>query len=133
MVEGRPFPKGKSGNPAGRPAGARHKTTMLAEKLMQDDAANIVNAVLTSARDGDMTAAKIICPVRKGAPVRFNLPAIETVADVVQAVGAVAQEMAAGELNAIAGVLEIKRRAIETTEFEARLRCVEEAQARGAK
>jgi Family of unknown function (DUF5681) len=32
------FSKGQSGNPAGKPPGARHKATMLAEKLMGDDA-----------------------------------------------------------------------------------------------
>jgi hypothetical protein len=66
---------------------------MFAEKLMQDDAA----------RNGDMTAARIVIdrlvPVRKGAPVTFNLPAIKTAADVVSALGTVAQEMAAGELT----------------------------------
>ncbi len=58
------FQKGQSGNPAGKPKGARHKTT-----LMQDDAERIVNAVITAACNGDMTAAKIIldriCPPRE--------------------------------------------------------------------
>ena len=45
---------------AGKPKGARHKTTLLAERLMQDDVEKIVNAVLTAARNGDMMAAKII-------------------------------------------------------------------------
>ena len=141
-VRGRPFVKGVAPNPAGRPVGARHKATVLAEKLMQDDATNIVNAVLTAARNGDMTAARIVIdrlvPVRKGAPVTFNLPAIKTAADVVSALGTVAQEMACGELTpdeatAVAGVLEIKRRAIETCDIEERLRKVEEAQASGPK
>jgi hypothetical protein len=70
--------------------------------------------------------------------VRFNLPAIETAVDVVSAIGTVAQEMAAGELTpdeatAVAGVLEIKRRAIETTDIDERLRKVEKAQAGGSK
>jgi Family of unknown function (DUF5681) len=41
------FQKGQSGNPAGKPKGARHKATLLAERLMQDDVEKIVNAVLT--------------------------------------------------------------------------------------
>jgi hypothetical protein len=57
------FQKGQSGNPAGKPKGARHKTTLLAERLMQDDVEKIVNAVLIAARNGDMMAAKII-PLR---------------------------------------------------------------------
>jgi hypothetical protein len=62
------FQKGQSGNPAGKPKGARHKTTLMAERLMQDDVENIVNAVLTAARNGDMMAAKII--LDRIAPVR---------------------------------------------------------------
>jgi hypothetical protein len=36
--------KGQSGNPAGMPKGTRHRATQLAEKLMEDDAENIVRA-----------------------------------------------------------------------------------------
>jgi hypothetical protein len=76
---GHRFQKGESGNPAGKPKGARHKTTLLAEKLMQDDVEKIVNAVLTAARNGDMMAAKIIldriAPV--GRSSSFDLPRIE--------------------------------------------------------
>ncbi|MFZ3328176.1 MAG: DUF5681 domain-containing protein [Methylocella sp.] len=36
------FQKGQSGNPAGKQRGARHKTTLLAERLMQDDAERVV-------------------------------------------------------------------------------------------
>jgi hypothetical protein len=54
------FQKGVSGNPAGRPLGARHKTTIMAEKLMQDSAEKVINAVVDAAAKGDMMAAKII-------------------------------------------------------------------------
>ena len=66
------FKKGQSGNPSGKPPGTRNKTTMLAEKLMQDDARDIVRVVLEAAKGGDMTAARLILerifPVRKGRP-----------------------------------------------------------------
>ena len=54
------FQKGQSGNPAGPAKGTRHKITMLAEKLMQDDVDNVVAAVVDAARKGDMMAARII-------------------------------------------------------------------------
>jgi hypothetical protein len=34
---GRRFRPGESGNPAGKRPGTRHRVTMLAEKLMQDE------------------------------------------------------------------------------------------------
>jgi hypothetical protein len=77
------FQKGQSGNPAGPAKGTRHKITMLAEKLMAADAENIVAAVVTAARNGDMTAAKIILdrlvPVRRSSS--FDLPRVECRAD----------------------------------------------------
>jgi hypothetical protein len=34
---GRPFPKGVSGNPAGKPKGTKHRRTILTEMLTSDD------------------------------------------------------------------------------------------------
>jgi hypothetical protein len=76
---------------------------------------------------------KIAIPDAKSAPVRLALPPIATAADVQAALGAVIAEMAKGELapdeaQMIAGILEAKRKAIETTEIEARLARLETAQ-----
>ena len=85
------------GNP-GKPKGARHKTTLLAEKLMQDDAENIVKAVLTAAHNGDMTAARIIidriAPARRDNPVSFELPKIESAADAAKVMSAILDAVA---------------------------------------
>jgi hypothetical protein len=71
--------KGQSGNPAGMPKGTRHRATQLAEKLMEDDAENIVRAVANAAKAGDPTAMRLcierLAPVRKGRPVTFDLRA----------------------------------------------------------
>jgi hypothetical protein len=131
---GRPFPRGKSGNPRGKPKGARHKTTLLAEKLMSDDAEAVVRAVVEAAKGGDMTAARIIldriAPVRKGRPVQFDLPSIETPSDLVPTMAAVVSAMSSGELtpdeaSTVAGVIEIKRRMLETIEIERRIAALE--------
>ena len=135
MQRGKPFPKGKSGNPRGKPKGARHKTTLLAEKLMQDDAENIVNAVLTAARAGDMTAARIvldrILPARRDNPVTFALPKIKRPADAVAASAALLSAVADGRLTPgealeVSKLIEGFVKTLEVAELEERLNELEE-------
>jgi hypothetical protein len=129
------FKKGQSGNPAGPAKGTRHKITMLAEKLLEDDRDDIVRAVIVAAKGGDSTAMRLcverLVPLRKGRPVVFDLPPVKTAADIAGAVGELARAMASGELttdeaSAAASVIEMHRRAIETTEIELRLQKLEE-------
>ena len=79
------FRKGQSGNPAGRPRGARHKLTVLGEKILEADAAAIMAAVVVSAKGGDPTAMRLcverLVPVRKGRPVAFSMPRLTTADD----------------------------------------------------
>jgi hypothetical protein len=127
--------KGQSGNPAGMPKGTRHRATVLAEKLMEDDAEDIVRAVVSAAKAGDPTAMRLcverLVPVRKGRPISFDLSPVKTAADVAVAVGELSRTMAAGELttdeaSAAAAVIEMHRRAIETSDIELRLQKLEE-------
>ncbi len=133
---GRPFERGQSGNPAGKPPGARHRITVLAETLMADDAEAVVRAVVAAAKGGDMTAARLILdrisPPRRGCPVSFKLPTIETAADISKVLTVVLASVACGDLTpdeatAISGVVEVKRKAIETEELGARLTALEQA------
>ena len=54
--------------------------------MLADDGADVVQAVLTAAKGGDMQAARLvldrIVPVRKGRSIRLDLPTIESAADV---------------------------------------------------
>jgi hypothetical protein len=73
--------------------------------------------------------------VRKGRAIHLTLPAIDTAAGVSEAQSAAVAAMAEGEITpdeaaTIAGVLESKRRAIETTELEARVALLEQSTAR---
>ena len=119
--------KGQSGNPAGMPKGTRHRATMLAEKFMEDDAEDIVRAVVNAAKAGDPTAMRLcverLVPLRKGRPVVFDLPPVKTAA-LVRAMAA--GELTTDEASAAASVIEMHRRAIETTEIEVRLQRLEE-------
>ena len=53
---GRPFPKGISGNPAGKPKGTRHKATQLAEALLDGQTKKLIQKCLDMALAGDGTA-----------------------------------------------------------------------------
>jgi hypothetical protein len=93
---------------------------------MQADAKAIVEAVLTAARNGDMTAARIIldriAPAHRDRTVRIDLPKIESAEDLPSAMGAVVAAATSGEISpsegqSIAALLELKRRAFETAEL----------------
>jgi hypothetical protein len=72
-----PDGKFRKGNPGRRP-GARHRVTVLAEKLMEKDVESITNVVIAKALEGNLDAAKIvlerIVPVRKGRVWREHSP-----------------------------------------------------------
>ena len=59
---------------------------------MADHAQAVVKAVVAAAKDGDMTAARLvldrIAPPCRGRPVRLNLPPIVSAADLVRALAA---------------------------------------------
>ena len=122
------FKPGQSGNPAGRKPGQRHRSTVLLEKLMADDAKTIVKAVLTAAAAGDMTAARLVLdrvlPAMKDRPLSIELPAADTTEGVDKALCAVIAAVAdgsllLGEAAALSSLLEMRRKSIETNELTA--------------
>jgi hypothetical protein len=127
---------GQSGNPRGRRQGSRNKASIALEKLMEGGAEAIVQAVIDAAARGDMTAARLVLdrvvPVRKGRAIYLTLPAIEIARGVSEAQSATVTAMAEGEITpdeaaTIAGVLESKRKAIETVELETRIARLEQS------
>ncbi len=128
---GRPF---KPGN-AGKPKGARHRVTLAVEALLDGEAERLTRKAVDMALAGDTTALRLclerIAPPRKDAPVRFALPQIVGPQDVPKALGAVLDAVAAGDLTpseaqAVAGLLEGYRRAVETADIEVRLAAIEQ-------
>lgn len=136
------YQPGQSGNPSGRRPGTRNRTTVAAEQLLEGQASAVARVLADRALEGDPVALRLFCerviPVRRGRPVEFSLPAIDTAADVDAALGAILRDTATGQLTpeeaaTVAGVLEMKRRTLETTIFEARLAALEAATTKGGK
>jgi hypothetical protein len=136
---GRPFPKGRSGNPRGRPPGARNAATLAAELLLDGEAETLTRKVIEAAKGGDMVALRIcldrILPPRRERPVRFKLPELGSAADAGKAMAAITGAVACGELTpAEAGelsrLIENYATIIDIIEIERRLRALEEQQPR---
>lgn len=100
---GRPFQKGKSGNPKGRPIGALNKTNRMVQELILAKAGEIIQKVIETALGGDLTAAKIcierISAPRRDAPITFTMPVIKSPDDVFPAQVSVLEQVAVGELT----------------------------------
>ena len=126
----------KAGNP-GKPNGARHRATQLIERLFMDEAdvEMIARKVIDAAKAGEQWAVTAIlqriAPPRRSSPVNLKLPNVETATDITIALSAVLAAVADGTIDpeegrVVADIVETKRKAIETIEFEKRLSELEE-------
>ena len=130
------FKPGQSGNPAGKKKGTRNKTTLAVEALIEGEAETLGRKTIELALAGDTTALRMcldrVCPLRKGAPVTIDLPAhLTTAQDVAEAISLVVQAVANGEISpdeggVVSGILETRRKAIETVDLENRLTALEQ-------
>lgn len=118
----------------GKPKGSRHKATVLAQTLLEDGIQDAVKTILAAVREGDVMAAKVVIdkliPAVKERPVTLALPDVTDAAGVAEAQNAVVRAVAAGELlpgegSTLAGILEARRRAIETMDLESRIAALE--------
>jgi hypothetical protein len=131
------FPKGHSGNPAGRPVGSRNAATEIAQALLDGEADVLIRKCVELALEGNPAAMKLclerIVP-RRGRAVKLEMPQIASAADIAPAMGAIARAAADGTITAYDGaelsrILESYVRAMEVGEFERRLRELEDASA----
>ena len=138
---GRPFERGRSGNPLGRRNGSRNKKTLAAMALLEGEAEALTRKAVENAMRGDPTAMRLclerVLPPCRERSVKFALPPIESAADIAAAMKAVTSALAGGaitpgEAGTIASVVSTFVRAIETSDFERRLQEVEERSARQA-
>jgi hypothetical protein len=129
------FRKGESGNPAGRPRGARNRATLAAEVLLDGEAERLTRACITAALGGDTTAQRLcmerLLPARRDRPVLFALSPMSSAADACVAIGEIVEAVAAGDLTpseatAMAGLVDVYVRALETRDLEVRVQTLEQ-------
>src|SRR6478672_6677485 len=128
------FKPRQSGNPSGRPRGARNRTTQAVEALFDGEAETITRKAIELAKGGDTVALRLcmerLCPPRRDRPVSFTMPVIESVADVTKASAALLEAVASGELTPseaaeLGKLVEAHVKAIELTDIQARLDALE--------
>jgi hypothetical protein len=127
---GRPFPKGVSGNPSGKPKGTRHKATQLAEALLDGQTEELIKKCVEMAMDGDGAAMKLcldrLIPPRKDRPVSLELPQIENMDDATCAMAVIANAVSDSSITPLEGqvlssMIENYRKTVETIELEKRI------------
>lgn len=129
-TRGKPFQSGNSG----RPIGARHRTTLAIEALLEGEHEALTRKAIEKALEGDTTALRLclerLAPARKDAPISLALPAIVTTADTVGASAAVLASVAAGEITPdeagrMMTLLTAHRAIVETNELAERIVALE--------
>jgi Family of unknown function (DUF5681) len=133
--EGR-FRKGRSGNPAGRRPGTRNKATETAELLLEGEAEALTRKAVELALAGDAVALRLcldrLIPPRRGRKVQLaNVAPVSGTADLGPTMAAITTAatggaITPGEAAELARVVEIYVRAVEASDFERRLRQLEE-------
>jgi Family of unknown function (DUF5681) len=131
---GKPFRKGRSGNPDGRPKGSRNVTTVALESLLDGQATVLTQKAIDLALTGDIAALRIcldrILPPRKDRPLTFEFPAITNAAEAASTMSAILGAVASGEItpteaSEIGKLVDSYVRAVEATELAARIERLE--------
>lgn len=129
------FTPGRSGNPAGRPKGARNHTTRAVEALLEGESEALTRKAIELALDRDGPALRLcldrLIPVRRGRPITFMLPPIEKPADLTRATHALMQGVAAGEITPseaaeLSKLVDAQVNAIKSADLAERLARIEE-------
>lgn len=136
---GNAWKPGQSGNPAGKPSGARNRATQMVMALMEGAAEEITTTIIDAAKKGDLAAAKLVLerlapPVRERA-IALALPNTDTPSGINEAQRKIVEAVGSGDLlpaegTALAGIVEVRRKAYETNEMDQRISELERLQAK---
>ena len=129
------FKPGHSGNPSGLQKGSRRRVSKLLDMIGDENSQAVLNAVIAKAIKGHTASADLVLrhawPLRKGAPVKIDgMPRIATLADVNPALEKIVSAMCDAELSpdeaqAVAAVIEVQRKSLESVDLEIRVRALE--------
>lgn len=126
--------KGQSGNPGGRPMGAKNKTTLMAQTLLDGEAEAIIRKCVELAKKGRPVALKLclerILPPIKERPIQLDLNAPGRLEDIVGAMGLIVEKVAEGTIgpqegNILMGMLATTQKALEMVQLEHRITALE--------
>jgi hypothetical protein len=110
----------------------------MVEELLEEEAEEL--GMITKAMDGSTEAMIIIfgilAPPRKDRPISVSPPPLDTLGDLDVAHASIIKHVASGEVSpseghALAALLELRRRAVENIDFEARLAALKARQSEG--
>jgi len=133
VPRGKPFEKGNPGRRPGQP----NKRTQFLNAIGQANAIGIISKTVECAKQGKPWAVQLVLerlyPPMRSRLVQFPLPPLNSLADIQDAIAAVLQGVAAGQLtieegDQLANILERHGKAINDAEIEARLKRLEDAE-----
>ena len=132
------FVKGQSGNPVGRTLGSKNRKTLLEQALLEGEGEAIMRRLIDNALENDrlslrLCAERMVPRMKAEARAKpFELPPINSVADLLPALSAIQAGVASGELSpaeaaALSEVVNRWTTAVQAVEFDARLQELKEA------
>lgn len=135
---GKPFRKGTSGNPKGKPRGALNHSTRAALVMMHGQLENLTHTVINKALEGDMTALRLIfdkiLPQARESPIESGAVTLPELScrNMASASAAIFSAVADGRLTPTQGktlsdMLDTHRKVLEIEEIEERLTRLENA------
>jgi hypothetical protein len=136
---GKPFEPGVSGNANGRPAGSKNRSTLLFQGMVDEQGPALIKKAVQMALEGDSavmrTLLALLLPPRKDRHVTFELPAVASAEDALNASRLVIAAVADGRLTPsegaeLAKALEVHIRLHTTVELEQGLATLEQQQGR---
>ena len=137
---GRPFPKGTSGNAAGRPVGSRNSVTLAAQELLDGEAEKLTRKAVELALAGDSSALRLclerIIGPRKDRTIALELPSATKVQEIPVVAAAVLQAIGEGRITPgegqiLIGILDSQRNILKTRELETRVEELEKVVKQG--